>query len=97
MTLNYYEEDGILDREQIEGPRSFNEAKERIYNYKARWRNLVQEIDEEQFTSSDRVKCPFDNQLFYKLATWLNLEFIKNVTEIGCVRFMYVAKDNMNK
>lgn len=45
------------------------------------------------FQSSEFCKWPFEGQTMYSLALWLNVEFMKNVAEIGAGRFLFATVD----
>lgn len=49
-------------------------------------------VTEEDLNSKYYSKFPFNNEVeFHKLASWLNLELMKNASEIGYVRFEYAV------
>ena len=56
-----------------------------------RWRHILETMPDDAFCDSTCVLWPFEDHPFYELAAWLNLELMKNVSEIGYCRFLYAA------
>ena len=83
--------EGILTREEVNWPGDMEDVRRTMNKYHEDWRAILVTISEEEFISKNRTKWPFDNRSFYELAAWLNLELMKNASEIGMVRFLYGA------
>ncbi len=85
--------EGTLSREEINWPGDMKEARKVMIKYHEDWRAILVTISEEEFIAMNRTKWPFDNRPFYELAAWLNLELMKNASEIGTGRFLYGARN----
>ena len=68
-------------------------VKEKIEHFHHDWRKILVHITEEELLSCEKTKWPFENRPFYELASWLNLELMKNASEIGAGRFLYASRD----
>lgn len=55
------------------------------------WIEFVEALSDEELNSEKMCKWPFEGQTMYSLILWLNVEFMKNVAEIGSARFLYAT------
>ena len=51
----------------------------------------IESLSDEELYSEEMCKWPFEGQNMYSLILWLNVEFMKNVAEIGNARFLYAT------
>lgn len=58
------------------------------------WIKFVETLSEQELCSDKMCKWPFEGQNMYSLMLWLNVEFMKNVAEIGSDRFLYATIEN---
>jgi hypothetical protein len=94
MTLNYSFGDRTLRREDVLWPGDVNAAKRAITRLYCQWTERLNILSDEDWLLPECVQWPFKDKPFYELAAWLNVELMKNASEIGCCRFMYATKDN---
>lgn len=95
MVFNHSFGDGTLTKEQINVHKDVEAVKLNIYSLIERWEKTLCNITEEELYSKRYSKFPFNNEVeFHKLASWLNLELMKNASEIGYVRFEYASSSN---
>ncbi|GMA08325.1 hypothetical protein GCM10025886_14760 [Tetragenococcus halophilus subsp. flandriensis] len=88
MVFNHSFGDGKLTKEDINVYEDVESVKENINSLIERWQEKLDSVTEEELYS----KFPFSNEVeFHKLASWLNLELMKNASEIGYVRFEYAS------
>ncbi|AYW50393.1 DinB family protein [Tetragenococcus halophilus] len=92
MVFNHSFGDGTLTKEDINVYENVESVKASINSLIERWLEKLGNVTEEELYSKCYSKFPFDNTVeFYKLASWLNLELMKNAAEIGYVRFEYAS------
>lgn len=92
MVLNHSFGDGTLTKEQINVYKDVEAVKLNIYSLVERWEKILNRLTEEELYSKRYSKFPFNNEVeFHKVASWLNLELMKNASEIGYVRFEYAS------
>ncbi len=84
-------ENKVLQREDVAWSGSVEEAINEIRKCHNEWIKKLEELNELQYASSDFCKWPFENNSFTSIALWLNVEFMKNISEIGYGRFLYAA------
>lgn len=92
MVFDYSFGSGSLTREDVHWPGSVKNFKEKIIDYRDQWKNVLSTMSQEELLSSKRTKWPFTDRPFYELAGWLNLELMKNASEIGYCRFLYASR-----
>lgn len=94
MVLDYSYGEGTLTREEVQWPGNIEEVREKIINLRHQWKNILEKLTEEDLLSCKRTIWPFEEKPFYELAAWLNLELMKNASEIGYCRFLYATRDD---
>jgi hypothetical protein len=94
MTLNHSFGDGTLRREDVLWPGTADAAKQVISRLYCQWTERLTALSDEDWLSQKYVQWPFKDKPFYELAAWLNVELMKNASELGCCRFLYATKDN---
>ncbi|MDR1958633.1 MAG: DinB family protein [Planctomycetaceae bacterium] len=94
MVFDYSFWDGVLIRESVFWSGSADAAKKHITQLHDKWRDILKTMPAADFCSSKQTKYPFADKPFYELAMWLNLELIKNTSEIGYCRFLYAAQNH---
>lgn len=93
-TLSASKENIILEKEDIIWPGSVDLAINEISECRREWVEFVESLSEEELRSDQMCKWPFEGQNMYSLILWLNVEFMKNVAEIGSARFLYATIKN---
>ncbi|WP_103091861.1 DinB family protein [Tetragenococcus halophilus] len=95
MVFNHSFGNGTLTKEDIDVYENVESVKASINSLIERWQEKLDSVTEEELYSKGYSKFPFDNTVeFHKLAAWLNLELMKNASEIGYVRFEYASYRN---
>jgi len=84
---------GTLTREEVQWPGSITAVREKINNLREEWEKSVEGLSEAELLSSKRTHWPFEDRPFYEVAAWLNLELMKNASEIGYCRFLYASQN----
>ncbi|SDB83830.1 DinB superfamily protein [Pelagirhabdus alkalitolerans] len=93
MVFDYSFGDGDLTKDDIKVSNDVSEVKDHIYSLVNRWEEKLLQLTNEEFNSKQFSKFPFNNDVeFHKLASWLNLELMKNASEIGYARFDYATR-----
>lgn len=93
MVLDYSIGNGTLTREEVQWPGNITAVREKINNLRDEWNTLLGEISADKLLSCKRTRWPFEDKPFYELAAWLNLELMKNASEIGYCRFLYASQN----
>lgn len=91
MVFDYSFGNGTIQRQDIICYGDVEVAKKKIKSLTDRWEKILIELSEEDFLSTEYTKWPFTDMAFHKLASWLNLELIKNAAEIGYCRFHFAS------
>ncbi|WP_138263451.1 DinB family protein [[Clostridium] hylemonae] len=81
----------ILAKKDVIWPGSVNSAIDEIRKCHEDWIEFVEALSDEELCSEKMCKWPFEGQNMYSLILWLNVEFMKNVAEIGNARFLYAT------
>lgn len=92
-TLVASKEKRIIEKGDIKWPGSVELAVWEIEICHNEWISFISSLDEKQLQSSEFCKWAFEGQTMYSLALWLNVEFMKNVAEIGAGRFLFATVD----
>lgn len=95
MALDYSFGNGILTCEEVLWPGSITTAREKIINLHNDWKTVVEALSDDEFLTCERTLWPFGDKPFYELAAWLNLELMKNASEIGYGRFLYASQTRL--
>lgn len=93
MVINYSFGDATLSTDDVLWHPSTEKIVNRFETLKADWLTIISDLSNEDFNSTKHTKWPFFNRSFYDVVAWLNLELIKNASEIGYVRFLYGSRD----
>lgn len=92
MVLDYSFGEGKLTQENIKVHPDVESVKTAIRSLIAKWEDILDNLKEEELYSKAYTAFPFNNEVaFHQLASWLNLELMKNAAEIGYVRFEYAS------
>lgn len=92
MVFDYSFGQGQQNHETVYWPGSIELSKQKIIEFHDKWRTLLETMPSADFLSTAKTKWPFQDKPFYQLAAWLNLELIKNISEIGSGRFLYASQ-----
>lgn len=79
----------ILEKENVVWPGNVKKAKETIISLHDEWVELLSNMTEIDFISEQHAKWPFSGEKFVNIALWLNVELMKNASEIGYGRYLY--------
>lgn len=96
MALDHNFGDGKLTKDDVLWPGSVDSALNKINELKSAWKAAIDSLNDEQLNSIELTKWPFDGLPFFQVAGWLNMELMKNASEIGSVRFLYAARKHVS-
>ncbi len=91
--LSMSKDNKTIEKEDIIWPGSVDLAIDEIGRCHRDWIAFVESLSDEDLCSDKMCKWPFEGQSMYSLILWLNVEFMKNVSEIGSARFLYAATE----
>ncbi|GAB2566306.1 DinB family protein [Gracilibacillus alcaliphilus] len=92
MVLDHSFGEGTLTQEDIKVHEQVESVKTAIHTLIEKWEQILAGVTEEELYSKAYSKFPFNNEVaFHQLASWLNLELMKNAAEIGYARFEYAS------
>ncbi|WP_020618277.1 DinB family protein [Paenibacillus daejeonensis] len=94
MVLDHTFGQASLQREDIPASGSFAEAKSRLLDLRNQWEGAVHKLSPEAWLDTARTRWPFADRSFADLAAWLNVELMKNASELGYSRFLYGSQAN---
>ncbi len=92
MVINHSFEDGSSSSDQIEWKPSVIDIKNRFEELKSEWIKRVSSLSSADLNSDELSKWPIADRPFSDIVAWLNLELMKNASEIGYVRFLYANR-----
>ena len=92
--LSASKENKIITKEDVIWPGNVKLAIDEIGKCHREWIKFVETLSEQELCSDKMCKWPFEGQNMYSLMLWLNVEFMKNVAEIGSDRFLYATIEN---
>lgn len=85
--------DGTFKKEDIIVYNDVSKVRNKIYSLCEEWEIKLNQLQLEDYQDKKYTKFPFNNEVeFHKLASWLNLELMKNASEIGYARFDYAKR-----
>ena len=85
----------ILRREDIVWPGSADATRSWLTRLHDEWVANIAALSDDELMSSERTKWPFEGRPFYQVQAWLNLELMKNASEIGYCRFLYAVRESL--
>lgn len=91
MVLDNSLGDGTLCRENVTSPGTADGARDWLGQLHGKWRVVLEQVTDDDLTSTERTRWPFQNRPFGDIIAWVNIELTKNAAEIGYVRFLYAA------
>jgi hypothetical protein len=92
MVLDHSFGEATLSREIVEWPGNAAGVREWVGRLQERWRQVLEEITDEDLRSSRRTRWPFQGRPFGDVVAWVNVELTKNAAEIGYARFLYAVR-----
>ncbi len=84
--------DGSVRREEILWPGTAVATTRWLATVHDAWVGALSRLPDEAFDDPGRTLWPFTGKPFSQLAAWLNLELMKNASEIGYCRFLYAVR-----
>ena len=91
-------DDKILTKDDVKWPGTVQAALDEIKKCREIWVKEISGMSENELQMTQKCKWPFENESFKKICMWVNIEFMKNVSEIGAGRFLYaVSKEEQKK
>jgi hypothetical protein len=92
MVINHSFEDGTSNSEQVVWNPSMDNIKSRFEELKNEWTKRVSNLSPSDLNSTEHSKWPITDIPFSDIVAWLNLELMKNASEIGYIRFLYANR-----
>jgi len=92
MVLDHSFGEGTLSRENILWPGTAQSAREWIIGLHNEWRAILDRLTDLDLKSPQRTRWPFTGRPFGDVLAWVNVELIKNASEIGYARFLYASR-----
>ncbi len=92
MVFDYSFGNGTLTREDVQWPGNMIAVRKKIEQFHNDWKNILTTLPDIELLSCKKTKWPFEERPMYELAAWLNLELMKNASEIGYCRFLYASQ-----
>lgn len=93
MAIDYSFGNATLIRENVLWPGNVKLVKDVIWELHNKWMDSFGELSDDEICLKNRTKWPFEDMPFYDLFGWMNLELMKNASEIGYCRFLYGASN----
>lgn len=93
MVLNHSFGDRTLTSDSIKWHPSVPAIKNRFENLKTDWISIVSKLSDSELSSAQFSKWPIEGCPFSDIIAWLNVELMKNASEIGYVRFLYASRE----
>lgn len=90
--LDHIQGKTTLAKDDIAWPGSADDVRSAITALRNRWLEVVSDLTESDFQTSNPVSWPIPDSSPATIAAWLNVELMKNAAEIGLVRFLYAAQ-----
>lgn len=94
-TFKYNFESVTLEKEEVVWPGNVHKAKKKIISLHDGWVELLNSMEEVDFLSEQHAKWPFVGKTFADIALWLNVELMKNASEIGYGRYLYAIGEDL--
>jgi hypothetical protein len=92
-TLNHSFGDATLGRADVTWPGTADATREWLAKLHGEWVAALASLPDHEFGSTDRTRWPFADRPFADVVAWLNLELMKNASEIGYCRFLYATRE----
>jgi hypothetical protein len=92
MVLDHSFGDGTLQREDVTWPGSADATRGWLTELHDEWAAELAALPDRELVSTERARWPFTDRPFHRVAAWVNLELMKNASEIGYCRFLYAAR-----
>jgi hypothetical protein len=92
MAINHSFEDSSLSQESIICPSASDDARSWLLSLHEKWKEFLSTVSDEDLLSSAKTKWPFQDRPFADVIAWVNIELMKNVSELGYARFLYATR-----
>lgn len=89
MVIDHSFGSATLQREDVTWPGSAKLAVARIEELHGQWVSHLEGLSNADLMSTERSRWPITDRPFVDIVLWVNLELMKNVSEIGYCRFLY--------
>lgn len=90
--LNHSFGDATLGRADVPWPGSAARTVAWLEGLHDQWTAALAALPDAAFASAEHTRWPFADRPFADLVAWLNLELMKNASEIGYARFLYAVR-----
>lgn len=84
--------DGTVRRADIAWPGSAGATRAWLQRLHDDWATELAALPDDAFNATERTRWPFVDRPFADVVSWLNLELMKNASEIGYCRFLHAVR-----
>ncbi|MBX3218768.1 MAG: DinB family protein [Labilithrix sp.] len=91
MVLDHSFGAATLAREDVSWPGDAERARAWIERLHGEWRAAIEKLTDDELLSHERARWPVSERPFGDIVAWVNLELMKNASEIGYARFLHGA------
>jgi hypothetical protein len=91
MVLDHCYGGAALSRESVFWPGGAEEVREWVGGLEAEWRRKLEDLTDDDLSSTARTRWPIQDRPFSEVVAWVNIELTKNAAEIGYARFLYAG------
>lgn len=92
MVLNHSFGDGTLNSDMVEWKPSVIDIKSRFEALKDEWIQCITNLSVADLNAPTLSRYPIVGCPFTDIIAWLNVELMKNASEIGYIRFLYAGR-----
>lgn len=92
MAYNHSFGDGSLTKEVVSWPGDADALRAEFSTLHQQWKTALENLSDEDLSKTRHSKWPIQNQPFYNIAGWVNVELMKNAAELGYARFLYAVR-----
>lgn len=94
MVLDHSFGSATLGREDVYWPGTADGVRDWLVRLHDDWQRRLNHISGEELRSKTIARWPIQDRPFGDIVAWVNLELMKNASEIGYARFLYACRRN---
>lgn len=92
MVLDHSFGAASLSREEVMWPGNVHDVRDWLGRLHAQWRAAVEPLSADDLRATRATRWPFQDRPFGDVVAWVNVELVKNASEIGYARFLYAVR-----
>lgn len=93
MALNHCFGDATLAPDQVYWPGDADGVREWLAKLRTRWLAEVSGLTDNEMQETSRSRWPIQDRPFSDVVAWVNIELMKNASELGYARFLYAVRE----